>query len=71
MDSTANSAVSYEVPTTTNPLFLTKSKLYYGGGITTKSQSKEMIEYADTIFVGNILYRDLDAYLSTIPSSGD
>lgn len=48
--------------------FMKKSKYFYGGGISTKSQSNEMLQYADTIFVGNIIYTDTNAYLETIPS---
>jgi phosphoglycerol geranylgeranyltransferase len=47
--------------------FMNKSKFFYGGGISSKEQSKEMLKYADTIFVGNIIYSDLIAYINTIP----
>ena len=47
--------------------FIKKSKLFYGGGITNEHQSKEMLQYSDTIFVGNIIYTDTNAYLKTIP----
>lgn len=46
---------------------LKKPQLFYGGGIGTKQQSKEMLEFADTIFVGNIVYNDIQAYIDTIP----
>ena len=48
--------------------FMKKSQYFYGGGITNKEQSAEMLQYADTIFVGNIIYTNTDAYLDTIPS---
>jgi phosphoglycerol geranylgeranyltransferase len=47
--------------------YVSKSRLFYGGGIENKDQSEKMLEYADTIFVGNIIYRNFDAYIDTIP----
>ena len=47
--------------------FIKKSKYFYGGGISNKEQSIEMMNLADTIFVGNIIYTDINAYLETIP----
>ena len=47
--------------------FIKKSKLFYGGGISNEHQSNEMLQYSDTIFVGNIIYTDTNAYLKTIP----
>lgn len=47
--------------------FVKKSKYFYGGGISDKQQSNEIMKYADTIFVGNIIYTDSKAYLETIP----
>lgn len=45
---------------------LSNTLLYYGGGITTAEQAKEMKQYADTIIVGNIIYQDLQAALETV-----
>jgi putative glycerol-1-phosphate prenyltransferase len=40
--------------------------ILYGGGIRSKEQAEEMIQFADSIVVGNIVYEDLDAALSTV-----
>ena len=45
---------------------LTNTKLFYGGGITSVEQAKEMAAYADTVVVGNIIYDDLQAALKTV-----
>lgn len=49
--------------------FMKKSKLFYGGGIASAQQSQDMLQHADTIFVGNIVYVDPEAFLSTIPTN--
>lgn len=45
---------------------LANTKLFYGGGITSAAQAKEMAAHADTIIVGNIIYDDLKAALKTV-----
>ena len=45
---------------------LKDTKLFYGGGITTVNQAKEMATIADTVIVGNIIYDDLKQALKTV-----
>ncbi len=45
---------------------LQQTKLFYGGGITTAEQAKEMAQFADTVIVGNIIYDDIQAALQTV-----
>ena len=45
---------------------LDKTTLFYGGGIETAEQAKEMAAHADVIVVGNIIYTDIEAALKTI-----
>lgn len=45
---------------------LETTKLFYGGGIKTAEQAKEMAQFADTVVVGNIIYEDMNAALKTV-----
>ncbi|KQL34825.1 heptaprenylglyceryl phosphate synthase [Bacillus sp. FJAT-25509] len=45
---------------------LNKTKLFYGGGITSTQQAIEMKQFADTIVVGNIIYENLQEALLTV-----
>lgn len=50
---------------------LEETKLFYGGGITTVEQAKEMAALADTVVVGNIIYDNLQAALKTVAAVKD
>jgi putative glycerol-1-phosphate prenyltransferase len=45
---------------------LEETTLFYGGGIKTVEQAKEMAEMADVIVVGNIIYENLKEALKTV-----
>ncbi|MEH7385891.1 heptaprenylglyceryl phosphate synthase [Bacillus sp. JJ1521] len=45
---------------------LQTTKLFYGGGIKTAEQAKEMAGLADTVVVGNIIYEDINMALKTV-----
>lgn len=45
---------------------LQETKLFYGGGIKNATDAKVMAEIADTVIVGNIIYENLKAALSTV-----
>ncbi|CAM3995677.1 heptaprenylglyceryl phosphate synthase [Mesobacillus zeae] len=45
---------------------LEQTILFYGGGISTREQAREMGEIADVIVVGNSLYKDLEEALATV-----
>ncbi|WHY67445.1 heptaprenylglyceryl phosphate synthase [Neobacillus sp. SuZ13] len=45
---------------------LEKTVLFYGGGISTIEQAKEMAKHADVIVVGNAIYENFDLALETV-----
>ncbi|TDM00720.1 heptaprenylglyceryl phosphate synthase [Macrococcus carouselicus] len=49
---------------------LQHTRLVYGGGIESLEQAREMFQYADTVVVGNIIYRDLKQALETVKIKG-
>ena len=45
---------------------LEKTVLFYGGGISTIEQAKEMAKHADVIVVGNVIYENFEQALETV-----
>lgn len=45
---------------------LEETQLFYGGGISSFEEAKQMAEHADTIVVGNLIYDDLKVALQTV-----
>jgi putative glycerol-1-phosphate prenyltransferase len=45
---------------------LKQTILFYGGGITSQKQAKEMASLADVVVVGNVIYDDLKEALQTV-----
>lgn len=50
---------------------LENTLLFYGGGIRTKEQAKEMKQFADVIVVGNSIYTDFKNALKTVAAVKD
>ncbi|GKU84508.1 heptaprenylglyceryl phosphate synthase [Niallia sp. NCCP-28] len=49
---------------------LMNTTLFYGGGIANLQEAEEMASIADVVVVGNIIYTDIDAALSTVQIKG-
>lgn len=44
----------------------TQARVFYGGGIDNADKARQAAEAAHTVVVGNIIYSDLEAALSTV-----
>ncbi|MBA4603056.1 heptaprenylglyceryl phosphate synthase [Thermoactinomyces mirandus] len=45
---------------------LKKTRLFYGGGITTRRQAETMAKWADTVVVGNLVYTNVEKAVQTV-----
>lgn len=45
---------------------LESTQLFYGGGIETPEQAREMAEHADTVVIGNVVYTNLKQAIKTV-----
>lgn len=43
-----------------------RAQIFYGGGITSAEQASRVAKFADTVVVGNVIYTDLQAALTTV-----
>ncbi|PDO11116.1 MAG: geranylgeranylglyceryl/heptaprenylglyceryl phosphate synthase [Candidatus Reconcilbacillus cellulovorans] len=49
---------------------LRSARLFYGGGVDGPDRAKEAAQWADTVVVGNAVYRDLERALATVAAVG-
>ncbi|MCS1351996.1 heptaprenylglyceryl phosphate synthase [Mechercharimyces sp. CAU 1602] len=45
---------------------LEKTRLFYGGGISNEEQARTMAQHADTVVVGNLVYRNIEQAVETV-----
>ncbi|SDN23745.1 putative glycerol-1-phosphate prenyltransferase [Fictibacillus solisalsi] len=48
---------------------LDRTRFYYGGGIQSAEQAREMAMFADTVVVGNIIYDNVQAAIETVKAA--